>query len=115
MEGGIGYWAKVQRYVPPPEGAELNVGLEGDDVFCERTYKHIHYPMCEAGGAVVLRDKEADDGKDLVLDYPAIERGLQVMAEKYPRHFADFVQENGDATTGDVFVQCALLGDIVYG
>jgi len=37
------------------------------------------------------------------------------MAEKYPRHFANFAQEAEDAETGDVFIQCCVLGEIVYG
>lgn len=37
------------------------------------------------------------------------------MAEKWPRHFGNFISENEDAETGDVFIQLALLGDIVYG
>jgi len=37
------------------------------------------------------------------------------MAEKYPRHFHNFLEENDDAETGDVFIQCCLFGEIVYG
>jgi len=49
------------------------------------------------------------------LDFAAIQRGFQVMAEKYPWHLAHFLEENEDAETGDVFLQCAVLGEIVYG
>jgi hypothetical protein len=44
----------------------------------------------------------------------AIKSGLKVMAEKYPHHWQDFVSENDDAITGDVFLQCCLFGEIVY-
>jgi hypothetical protein len=37
------------------------------------------------------------------------------MADKYPRHIADILSENDDATTGDVFLQLCLFGDVVYG
>jgi hypothetical protein len=37
------------------------------------------------------------------------------MAEKYPHHFADFIEGAEDAETSDVFVQCAVLGGIVFG
>jgi hypothetical protein len=37
------------------------------------------------------------------------------MAREAPQHFADFLNENDDADTGDVFVQCCLLGEIRYG
>jgi len=41
--------------------------------------------------------------------------GLKLMATKYPKHFADWINENDDAITGDVFLQCALFGEIVFG
>ena len=44
-----------------------------------------------------------------------IQRGLQIMAVKYPRHFADLMSENDDAATHDVFMQCAILEDVIYG
>jgi hypothetical protein len=44
-----------------------------------------------------------------------IQRGLAIMAAKYPRHLADLLSENDDATTHDVFMQCAILEDVIYG
>jgi hypothetical protein len=37
------------------------------------------------------------------------------MAADYPRHFADLVNENDDADTGDAFVQCCVFGEVIYG
>lgn len=47
--------------------------------------------------------------KEMILD------GLKVMSSKYSRHYLDFTNENEDATTADVFLQCCLFGDILYG
>lgn len=66
------------------------------------------------GGYVLIKDIEEKDAV-YKLDREAIERGLKTMAEKYPKHFGDFMSENDDAITGDVFLQCCLLGKIVYG
>ena len=44
-----------------------------------------------------------------------IEKGLETMRDKYPRHWADLVEENDDLITGDVFLQCAVFGELVYG
>lgn len=106
MEGGIGYWAAIKELREPPE----LIWRHADEP-C--VYKHLDYPM-NPGGSVVLVDHENYD-KEYVLDLPAIERGLQVMHRDWYHHFADFMQGNGDATTGDVLVQCALFGDIIYG
>jgi hypothetical protein len=131
MEGGVDYWARRVRYVKPPEDADvLNIGghwNDGDGTI----YRHIHYPMCEAGGGVfladadfahLLNDAEGEDEYDsdasfppTLLDWVALQRGLQIMATKFPHHFGNFISEDDDAETGDVFVQCAVLGDVVFG
>jgi hypothetical protein len=121
LEGGIGYWATIIEYVEPPKDANLFAGLEEAGVVSKEVFKHIHYPMCEAGGGIVLADAESPEDNDqadfkpVLLDWSKLVEGLKVMSEKEARHFADFLAENEDATTGDVFVQCAVLGKTVYG
>jgi len=119
MEGGIGYWSVIVEYVKP-ENPVAHMTIGGD----ARVYPHVDYPL-SPDGAVILCDNEEWEGDDPDpegekaprhrLDRAAIARGLQVMAEKYPKHFQDFLDENGDACTGDVFVQCCIFGEIVYG
>lgn len=55
------------------------------------------------------------DGLPKTLDGQALVRGLTVMARDYPKHFGDFIAENDDAITADVFLQCCLFGDVIYG
>jgi hypothetical protein len=43
-----------------------------------------------------------------------IERGLAIMAVKHPRLFGLFLAGNGDNGTASVFLQCALLGEVMY-
>lgn len=99
FEGGVGYWCVIVDYIPE--------GIRG-----KCTYPHIEVPF-HPGAAILLQ--EIDGENVLRLDRAALERGLQIMAEKYPRHFANFAQEAEDAETGDVFIQCCVLGEIVYG
>jgi hypothetical protein len=53
------------------------------------------------------------------LDREALIQGAKVMASlelgKGGHHWHDVVQDNGDAITGDVFLQCCLFGEIVFG
>lgn len=53
------------------------------------------------------------------LDREALIQGAKVMADlalgKGGHHWHDVVQDNGDAITGDVFLQCCLFGEIVFG
>lgn len=95
LEGGTGYWAQINNEKGPNYDANV----------CERIVK----------GEAHLLITDTDSGKEYRLDRKAVERGLQVMAEKYPQHLSDIVHENDDATTGDVLLQCALLGEVVYG
>lgn len=49
------------------------------------------------------------------LDAAACQRGLAIMAHKHAQHFADATSESSDATTGDVFLQLALFGEVIFG
>lgn len=51
----------------------------------------------------------------VVLNIAALRHGAQVMYTKYPQHYANVLAENDDAETGDVFLQCALFGEVVFG
>jgi hypothetical protein len=107
LEGGSNYWYSIVKFIEPPK---LEFRIMKSQVF-----RHIDYPM-NVGGALHIQDKEAGkDSKTYILELASLRNGVQVMANKFPRHFADFVNENDDAITGDVFLQCCLFGDVIYG
>jgi len=62
----------------------------------------------EEGGAT-------DEVKRAALTDAALERGLEVLAKKAPHLLGDFLADNEDAITGDAFLQCVVLGDVIYG
>lgn len=107
---GISYWGHTSRKGKP------TVWLFTSDP--ERTatsgqHWGFDYPL-NPGGCLYIVDDLSDDDGVLTLDSAAVQKGLTVLAEKYPWHLADIMADNADATTGDVLVQCALLGDIEY-
>ena len=108
FEGGSNYWYMIVDYIEPPGEVFKSTG--------DQVFKHCDYPLSEGGG-VVIKDIEDDDedAKTYTLNIETIKRGLAIMSAKYPNHFADFMNENDDAETGDVFLQCCLFGEIVYG
>lgn len=108
MEGGIGYWGVISGYKEPEE-----VWRPRDSAPDSHVYKHNWYPISK-GGAVLLQDNE-DDSKTFTFDLPAVERGLALMAKEAPQHWQDFLREDEDAVTGDVFVQLAVFGEVIYG
>lgn len=62
---------------------------------------------------VKLFNDEGNESRTLNIE--DIKKGLKVMAEEQPQHFADFIEGNGDNDTGDVFLQLCLFSDVVYG
>jgi hypothetical protein len=75
--------------------------------------------IAEAGdpidGGVVIVERE-DDGEEQVhrLDRAALERGLQLMLENFPRAFGEVVAGRGDRHTADLLVQLCVLGEERY-
>ena len=100
FEGGSNYWAQAEAHTKPRAGA---------------TYLH-QYPIRE--GSVIITDME-NGGRKYTLDRSALQRGLEAMSKLEPgkgsHHWADLLKGDTDATTGDVFLQMCLFGEIMYG
>jgi hypothetical protein len=104
FEGGSNYWVEIGKMKKPV------AFLHKFDA--KKTYPHIDYPINPGGKLFLL---EVEEKKEHVLSMVEITKGVQIMAEKYPKHFSDMITDNDDATTGDVFLQCCLFGEIKYG
>jgi hypothetical protein len=104
FESGYTPWVKVESMVEPKR--KVILGNSWNE------YTLYSYPV--TGGAAILSDTYGNSRKRYRLDLKAIRKGLQIMANKYPRHFADFVSENEDGITGAVFLQCCVFGDVIY-
>lgn len=107
FEGGTGYWCRIHAYVVPPAPSPV---LDECEIF-----KHTDYPLTE-GGAVVCVDTDLplEEQDELHLNLASVQKGLELLANKHPQHFADFQTGKYDATTGDVFLQLCLLGEYIY-
>jgi hypothetical protein len=113
-EGGSNYWCNYKSRTMSITGlSEVNRIRRERKAAGEDFYVH-EYPFID-GVALILEVNDEDDPRPLTLDRAALIRGLQVMAEKYPRQFHNFLIENDDAETGDTFLQCCLFGETVYG
>lgn len=106
LEGGINYWADYEAgYTPQQEAMakKLKGVWEGLPVyFIEDTeYK------------LVIKDMYESKAHELT--YDRLRLGLVDMADKYPVHMQKLLTDEFDAETGDVFIQCCVFGDIIYG
>ena len=97
-EGGSAYWARSNDNNHKEVGAEY----------------WFEAPLYE-NGFFTIEDQTYDKKYEYRVTLGEIEKGLQVMAELYPKHYADFMSENEDAITGDVFLQCCIFNEVIYG
>jgi hypothetical protein len=75
------------------------------------------------GGTLVVYDEyemdnELNDNElptKYALTLKDVRKGLRLMKKEYPSHYADLVEENDDAITGDVWLQLAVFGEVIYG
>lgn len=105
FEGGSNYWCHIDEFHEPPK-----IAFRWDS---KNLYKHVDYPL-NPGGYLLISDPEDGEGDQHRLDLNSLQNGLRVMNAKYPEHWRDFMAEADDATTGDVFLQCCLFGEVIY-
>ena len=100
LEGGSNYW----------------LSFEVNPIIKDFKWDAIDYArqIVEGECELICYDVENQDylGR---LNKITIEEGLNVMNKKYPHIFNQILNDDGDADTADVFMQCCVLKDIVYG
>jgi hypothetical protein len=115
FEGGSNYWYFIKdRRFGPHKSKDFRAGGQ---FYIEGGYCPLYLIPFVEGCSLVITDPSSDDedSKEFILDRAAMQRGFQVMQEKYLHHWNDFVTENDDACTSDVWLQCCLFGEVVYG
>lgn len=114
FEGGSNYWYQIIRYRFGNTGLSHADFKQGGKMQNPQNYWHpAEIIPFTAGCSVEIRDMEGE--KLYQLNREALDRGVKVMAEKYPKHFSAVISEDADATTADVFLQCCLFGEAIYG
>ena len=74
--------------------------------------ERIFADMLMHGKTLVVTDPEGED-HDFTLDM--LEKGLDVLLEKAPEVFRDFVHGESDMGSGLALADCTFFGEIVYG
>jgi len=118
FEGGSNSWYRIDGKKLPP-GTQMADFKEGGRMQPRRedgSQDYYHWSQLIPtipGGQLVIRDTEGDEAH--VLDLPAIRKGLMLMKQKFPQHYARVVDESYDASDGDVFLQLALFDEVIFG
>lgn len=100
FEGGSNYWYMIEK-IEYPEGKSR----------ADFEFPYLEVPL-NGGSVKITADGEK---KVYMLDRKALEKGWKLMISDQPRHYADAVTGNGDADTGDVFLQLCLFGKVIFG
>jgi len=101
-EGGSNDWYTELHYV-----------VDLPELAPKDGFSRFHVVPTLPGGVVGYKDGHEDQSYTLCLE--KIQKGLTILAEKYPHHWANFINDNDDAGTSDAFLQCCTFGDIIYG
>lgn len=74
-----------------------------------------HWAHCEVlRGNGFFKLTEEDGGKKMAIGISHIKKGLQLMADNFPKHFGDVIAENEDSHTADLLLQLACFGEEKY-
>ncbi len=74
-----------------------------------------HLPFVE-GCSLTLKVENPNNDMPLtfILNLEAIQKGLNIMSEKYPKLFQEIIDGNDDINTSDVLAQCIVYGEEVF-
>lgn len=106
FEGGSNYWCssiritKTNQEIPEQE-------FLANDIASGRVLEIAVYDNEEVD--------ENDRPKRHLVTREKLIQAFQIMADQEPGHFQDFLNDNCDAITGDVWFQCAVFGKSIYG
>lgn len=119
LEGGSGYWIDFVD-IFYPKGHTSASYKEGGEFEDKHSYGIPVYNvwMYDGGYLKIHTEDEVDNKKVFVFDMKAIKKGFELMSKGKAtpiRHWNDFVNDNYDADTADVFLQLALFGEVIFG
>jgi hypothetical protein len=106
FEGGSNYWASVVSTNTPTK-IEFRCSLFAD----EKPHRFYDYPLNEGGSVTIDADGEGEG----ILNLESIENALELLSERYPNRFVAVCDGDYDAEDADVFLQLAILKDLVFG
>jgi len=131
FDGGSNYWAYMLAYDLPTgkkvedyEDKDYGEGLGRYNIPFAPKSAIVFTTVDELAEAGVTQgfhgyedptDEQIAKLKKWRLDKKTLVRGWKVMHDDYPSHYGDAISENDDAGTGDVYLQCCLFGEVIYG
>lgn len=101
--GGIGSWAELE-YTLPEDIKRLHLSYE--DALAKAIISDSNYHF-------YIIDFENDD--HIIINLNSIKQGLQMIAEKTPSLFSEFLEDGFDCIVADRIIQYICFGEEIYG
>lgn len=117
---------RVEIQVSERDIADLiETGLQGSSYWCANfdvtipedaspDVRFPYLPLMDGGSLQFYLHEEYNSRICWNLRRSSVERGLRILAKDFPSHWADFVNENFDEFTGQLFIQLCLFGEEVF-
>lgn len=105
FEGGYADWCQIIRCNEPHSEVKFEKHANWSKL------PRCSWPLGEGGYVSLINTL---NNETYTLDRSSIETGLEIMCNQYQNHFEDFVEGRSDGITGDVFLQCCVLGTVDY-
>jgi hypothetical protein len=115
FEGGSTYWMYVLKYEFPNHTTREDFVDNGKFATLDNggKWSPLYLLPFHRGGGIIVEEKSEDVRHTIVRE--KLLHGLDMMAQKYPRHFQNVIDGTATPETGDTFLQCSLFDDIVFG
>lgn len=103
LEGGSNYWYAIRREELPKQ--------KPGELICDAILRS----LIQEKGKLDIYDLEDENELLGTLTLESMLNAFDLMEEKWPRHYADLLNDNADSSTADVWFQLATMKDIVFG
>lgn len=115
FHGGSNYWMYILKYEFPPN---VDKHHPIDDFLNGGKFAVGDWPVeclipLHRGGGIVIEEKKEDIRH--ILTREKLLNGLDIMAKKYPTWFVHITYGKPTNKTADLFLQCCLFEDVVFG
>ena len=101
FEGGSNYWAEMRVNLKP-----INQHLSPSERIFEAVMRGNEFRIFDVENPSDVLGK---------LNKANLNKGYSLMIANHEEHYADVLSERWDASTADVFLQLAVLGEITFG
>jgi hypothetical protein len=104
LEGGSNYWYLLGEGIPAKDEEQTPLSM-----------RVVNALMEDPEFKLEILDLENEDEVLGYLTLEGLKNAFRLVAGQHAWHFTNLVSEHDDAETHDVFFQCAVMGEIVFG